>query len=246
VSTATTAVSGTQVNVTGATFDSCIVCSGTQILFSACCDSYYDGYFRFQGTNFTNYYETFITNGDNEIYYPFKKEISDQSKEDYKTKTQERITQYVENLKNNTTFGTNVNTAKRQIPVNIKDSTDVIKKLDFNSWVNDEKNVQNTFYFRTGKQYNPNDPNTHGKIRKLSMTCQLTDGSEYSGGELQFDCRNYDPHMRDEDRHLITVKEILPKGSIVVFPSFVWHRVQPVTRGTRYSLVVWNLGYPFK
>ena len=93
---------------------------------------------------------------------------------------------------------------------------------------------------------NPNDPNTHGKIRKLSMTCQLTDGSEYTGGELQFDCRNYDPHMRDEDKHLITVKEILPKGSIVVFPSFVWHRVQPVTRGTRYSLVVWNLGYPFK
>jgi PKHD-type hydroxylase len=93
---------------------------------------------------------------------------------------------------------------------------------------------------------NPNDPNTHGKIRKLSMTCQLTDGSEYSGGELQFDTRNYDPHMRDEDRHVITVKEILPKGSIVVFPSFVWHRVMPVTRGTRYSLVVWNLGYPFK
>jgi PKHD-type hydroxylase len=93
---------------------------------------------------------------------------------------------------------------------------------------------------------NPNDPNTHGKIRKLSVTCQLTDGSEYEGGELQFDCRDYDPHMRDEDRHVLTVKEILPKGSIVVFPSFVWHRVQPVTKGTRYSLVIWNLGYPFK
>ena len=92
----------------------------------------------------------------------------------------------------------------------------------------------------------PDDLNSHGKIRKLSMTCQLTDGSEYQGGELQFDCRNYDPHMRDEDRHVLTVKEILPKGSIVVFPSFVWHRVQPVTKGTRYSLVVWNLGYPFK
>jgi PKHD-type hydroxylase len=92
----------------------------------------------------------------------------------------------------------------------------------------------------------PEDSNSHGKIRKLSMTCQLTDGSEYQGGELQFDCRNYDPHMRDEDKHLLTVKEILPKGSIVVFPSFVWHRVQPVTRGTRYSLVVWHLGYPFK
>ena len=92
----------------------------------------------------------------------------------------------------------------------------------------------------------PEDPNSHGKIRKLSVTCQLTDGSEYTGGELQFDCRNYDPHMRDEDKHVLTVKEILPKGSIVVFPSFVWHRVQPVTRGTRYSLVIWNLGYPFK
>jgi PKHD-type hydroxylase len=92
----------------------------------------------------------------------------------------------------------------------------------------------------------PEDLNSHGKIRKLSVTCQLTDGSEYTGGELQFDCRNYDPHMRDEDKHVLTVKEILPKGSIVVFPSFVWHRVQPVTKGTRYSLVIWNLGYPFK
>jgi PKHD-type hydroxylase len=92
----------------------------------------------------------------------------------------------------------------------------------------------------------PGEPNIHGKIRKLSVTCQLTDGSEYTGGELQFDCRNYDPPVRDENKHVLTVKEILPKGSIVVFPSFVWHRVQPVTKGTRYSLVIWNLGYPFK
>ena len=40
--------------------------------------------------------------------------------------------------------------------------------------------------------------------------------------------------------------EIRPRGSIIVFPSFVWHRVNPVTRGTRYSLVMWNLGWPFK
>tara|TARA_R110000822_G_scaffold1090_3_gene5003 strand:- start:92 stop:721 length:630 start_codon:yes stop_codon:yes gene_type:complete len=88
--------------------------------------------------------------------------------------------------------------------------------------------------------------NYYGKVRKLSMTCQLTDGSEYEGGELEFDFRNYDPHMREEDKHLKRAKEILPKGSIIVFPSFVWHRVKPVTKGTRYSLVMWNLGYPFK
>ena len=97
------------------------------------------------------------------------------------------------------------------------------------------------------KPYNkPNSVNEHGKIRKLSMTLQLTDGSEYQGGELEFDFRNYDPHMRDESKHLRRAKEILPKGSIIVFPSFVWHRVKPVTKGVRYSLVMWNLGYPFK
>jgi len=85
-----------------------------------------------------------------------------------------------------------------------------------------------------------------GKIRKLSMTCQLTDGSEYTGGELEFDFRNYEPNMRDEDKHRIQCKEILPKGSIIVFPSHVWHRVKPVLSGTRYSLVVWNLGKPFR
>ena len=86
----------------------------------------------------------------------------------------------------------------------------------------------------------------HGQIRKLSMTCQLTDGSEYSGGELEFDFRQYEPPQRDESKHLRKATEILPKGSIVVFPSFIWHRVKPVTKGVRYSLVVWHLGYPFK
>ena len=92
---------------------------------------------------------------------------------------------------------------------------------------------------------NTNDPD-HGKIRKLSMTCQLTDGSEYEGGELEFDYRDYEPHTREEDKHLKKCKEILPKGSIIVFPSFVWHRVKPVTKGIRYSLVAWHLGHPFK
>jgi|TARA_R110000751_G_scaffold82777_2_gene166496 PKHD-type hydroxylase len=92
---------------------------------------------------------------------------------------------------------------------------------------------------------NPNLPE-HGKIRKLSVTCQLTDGAEYEGGELEFDFRNYVPHMREETKHLIQAKEILPKGSIIVFPSFLWHRVKPVIKGTRYSLVLWNLGRQFK
>ena len=87
------------------------------------------------------------------------------------------------------------------------------------------------------------DGPTKGKIRKLSVTVSLTDPKEYKGGELQFDFRQQDP---DKPRDIRTCTEILPKGSLVVFPSFVWHRVKPVTKGIRHSLVVWNLGYPFQ
>ena len=83
---------------------------------------------------------------------------------------------------------------------------------------------------------------TKGKIRKLSMTLSLSNPSEYKGGELEFDFRNVDP----KESNIRVCKEILPKGSLVVFPSFVWHRVKEVTKGTRYSLVMWNLGKPFK
>ena len=84
---------------------------------------------------------------------------------------------------------------------------------------------------------------TKGKIRKLSVTVSLSDPKDYKGGELEFDFRNLDP---DKKSNIKKCKEILPKGSLIVFPSFVWHRVCPVKRGTRYSLVIWNLGWPYK
>jgi len=82
-----------------------------------------------------------------------------------------------------------------------------------------------------------------GKIRKLSVTVSLSDEKDYTGGELEFDFRQHNPDKRKQTKEC---KEILPKGSLVVFPSFVWHRVKPVKKGVRYSLVVWNLGYPFQ
>jgi PKHD-type hydroxylase len=87
-----------------------------------------------------------------------------------------------------------------------------------------------------------NDQNFNGKIRKLSVTVSLSDPKDYKGGELEFDLRN----RENGKPHIVKCKEIMPKGSIVVFPSHVWHRVKPVTKGTRHSLVIWNLGYPFK
>jgi PKHD-type hydroxylase len=88
---------------------------------------------------------------------------------------------------------------------------------------------------------NADNKDTFGKIRKLSVTCSLSDPSEYEGGELEFQFRN-----QDDPTPKKKCVEILPRGSICVFPSFVWHEVRPVTKGVRYSLVIWSLGYPFK
>ena len=86
------------------------------------------------------------------------------------------------------------------------------------------------------------DP-SNGKVRKLSVTLTLSDEKDYKGGELEFDFRNLDP---DKKPNIRKCKEILSKGSLVVFPADLWHRVCPVKKGIRYSLVVWNLGAPFK
>ena len=93
------------------------------------------------------------------------------------------------------------------------------------------------------KPYNEPNSRRHGKIRKLSVTVSLSDPKDYKGGELEFDFRDLDP---DKKPNIRRCTEILPKGSLVVFPGFVWHRVCPVKKGSRYSLVIWNLGLPFK
>jgi PKHD-type hydroxylase len=84
------------------------------------------------------------------------------------------------------------------------------------------------------------NPNMVGKIRKLSMTINLNKPGEYDGGNLKFD---FGPHAQGQRFHECV--EIRPQGSIIVFPSYVYHQVTPVTRGTRYSLVLWSIGKPF-
>ena len=90
------------------------------------------------------------------------------------------------------------------------------------------------------KGYTDN-PGMIGKIRKLSMTINLNEPGEYEGGNLKFD---FGPHAGGKRFHEVT--EIRPQGSIIVFPSYVYHQVTPVTKGTRYSLVLWSLGQPFR
>ena len=82
----------------------------------------------------------------------------------------------------------------------------------------------------------PDNEFMHGHVRKLSMTVLLNDN--YEGGEFQFATYN-------QEKCTIDTPEFNKTGMIVVFPSDMEHRVAPVTKGIRYSLVVWFLGPPF-
>ena len=79
----------------------------------------------------------------------------------------------------------------------------------------------------------------NSQIRKLSITINLND--DYEGGEFYIDAE--EQYGKTSPRLVDTLK---PKGSISVFPSDIWHKVDPVTKGTRYSIVVWVKGDPFK
>jgi len=69
-------------------------------------------------------------------------------------------------------------------------------------------------------------------VRKISMTCLLSPESEFEGGDLE---------LMSEDK-IAKLKQ----GHAVFFASFIRHRVKPVVRGNRKSLVMWFGGTPFK
>ena len=73
----------------------------------------------------------------------------------------------------------------------------------------------------------PDNKFLHDNTRKLSMSIVLN--SDFEGGDFEMN-------------EVLKLEE----GSIVVFPSFIDHRVTPVTKGIRYSLVTWFVGPPFK
>jgi len=129
-----------------------------------------------------------------EIFYPFRKEISDQSREDFKTKINDRITNYVNFLNQNATFG-NVKGAKRTIPVTIKNNKDVIKKLDLNAWLTNTTDLLNTYYYRNGRQLDPNNPNDLKEFEKFKLnetqTADLTSKVKNEKGEFVDDTPDY-------------------------------------------------------
>ena len=82
-----------------------------------------------------------------------------------------------------------------------------------------------------------------GKVRKLSVTVQLSDGDDYEGGDFELEEMYRVPSK--SDLRIRVIDELRPRGSVLVFPAHLFHQVTPVTRGVRRSLVAWYLGPPF-
>ena len=95
--------------------------------------------------------------------------------------------------------------------------------------------LQLTNYNQTEKgMYGWHQDYGNGISRKLSLSLQLSDPSEYEGGNLQVMTTGEPVNVRKQ------------RGLIAVFPSYVLHQVTPVTQGSRQSLVAWISGPAFK
>ena len=75
-------------------------------------------------------------------------------------------------------------------------------------------------------------------MRKISMTLLLNDPSEFEGGELEL--------MEDKLVSVADTQAKLKQGQAIFFASFLRHRVKPITKGVRKSLVMWFTGKYFK
>ena len=75
------------------------------------------------------------------------------------------------------------------------------------------------------------------KQRKLSLTVNLSDPTEYYGGDVEF---------LGMMGGVVNNPDLRKRGTVIAFPSFVKHRVTKITGGERFSLVVWIVGEPFK
>lgn len=95
--------------------------------------------------------------------------------------------------------------------------------------------LQYTTYYGGGGHYDWHTDVGPGMAnRKISVVVQLTNPEEYTGGELNLNGGN----------GIITAPK--EKNTVIIFPSFVLHRVTPVLTGTRKSLVTWVAGPPLR
>ncbi len=117
------------------------------------------------------------------------------------------------------------------------------KKAKWNFVLKEFEPLQYTVY-ETNDHYDwhidsHSKPYPNGYIRKISFTLCLNE--DYEGGEFEISKPNPKPekHINTKFNNKFTL------GTVISFPSFVWHKVNPVTSGTRKVLVGWSVGPQF-
>ena len=99
------------------------------------------------------------------------------------------------------------------------------------------EDLQFTEYNSPSGYYKSHIDKAYGSnIRKLSIVLQLSNPEDYKGGELQL--------LNDGEKYPVNLSK--NRATLLAFPSYTLHRVTPLTSGTRYSLVGWVTGNPFK
>ena len=120
-----------------------------------------------------------------------------------------------------------------RIMTQVVEANNIIWNFDLKAIID---NIQYTEYDGNGGHYDWHLDIGPGSIshRKISIVIQLSDPDDYVGGDLEI--------MNASE------KTVIPrgKGNVVIFPSFLLHRVVPLTSGNRKSLVLWVGGDHYK
>jgi PKHD-type hydroxylase len=140
-----------------------------------------------------------------------------------------------------------------------KEMTDILEQLNKQHWQFELKSVETIQYSQYGPDCHfdwhvdwvPTNDDLDGGAgqRRVSLSVQLSDPDNYTGGyfEIAQKQNSEKPEFYDVDLLIAGdprrkfAESARPKGSIVAFPSNLWHRVTPVHSGVRCSLVTWGI-----
>lgn len=126
---------------------------------------------------------------------------------------------------------------------------ELAKEANDETWnfdlISADENIQYTeYYANENGHYDWHQdvgPGDLASKRKVSITLQLSEDEEYAGGDLEITGGG-------SGNGVFETSHVCPrgKGITVIFPSYMMHRVTPVTKGTRRSLVLWVGGSHYR
>lgn len=140
----------------------------------------------------------------------------------------------VENLsvRSSRSCGLDLNEKTKWIFQKIEECVTQINTETYRFQMNGIRDAVQLIEYNIGCFYSPHmdSGNLQFSRRKLSISIQLTDESEYEGGELEFYCNG---------------QASKKQGCMIIFPSYLYHEIKKITRGVRRSVVAWIDGNPY-